>query len=224
MPCPWTTHAAALLNPHSEIDIGIHLTLTSEWDAVKWRPLTHSASLVDGAGHFFPLLMAREGDGRPNLAEAQWSLDDIAREFRAQVALGVEMFSNASHVSSHMIRHFQDFDGRLEGVIEDICHEYGLANDALGDGLTRIEGYPKAPRDTAYRIESFVRQLADLEAGTYIFIDHPAVASPELSATGHQGYEDVASDRISCLGTLMSSAVQERVEELGIELISYRQL
>ncbi|MEO1026472.1 MAG: ChbG/HpnK family deacetylase [Pseudomonadota bacterium] len=222
MPCAWTSHAAEILNNHPEVDVGIHLTLTSEWDAVKWRPLTHANSLTDESGNFLPLLTPRDGDGRHCLTDANWSLDEVANEFRAQIALGIAKFRNASHVSSHMLRHFKDFDARLGEIISDFCKEFGLKDDAFGHGLPRIEGYPKFPRDTDQRIEAFTQQLEELEAGTYIFIDHPAVASPELDAAGHDGYEDVAEDRVTCFETLTSPVLRERIEQLGIALISYR--
>lgn len=224
LPCSWAVSAAALFNAKPEIDIGIHLTLTSEWDAVKWRPLTQAQSLTDEHGNFMPLLMPREGDSRQSLASSDWSLDEIANEFRAQVSLGIDMFQNVSHVSCHMIKHFKDFDPRLGDVIADLCKEHGLADDAFGYGLPRIEGYPKLPRETGQRIEAFVRQLEALGPGTYIFIDHPAATSQELRAMGHDGYEDVETDRVTCLETLTSAAVLERVDQLGIELISYRDL
>ena len=224
MPCAWTSHAAEILNNHLEVDVGIHLTLTSEWDAVKWRPLTHSMSLTDECGDFLPSLTPRDGDGRLCLANTAWSLDEIANEFRAQVSLGIARFRNVSHVSSHMLKHFKDFDARLGEVISDLCREFGLKDDAFGHGLPRIEGYPKFPRDTDQRIEAFARQLDELEAGTYIFIDHPAVDSPELGATGHNGYEDVAEDRVTCLETLTSPVLRTHIELLGIELISYRDI
>lgn len=78
MPCSWISHAAKTLNGHPDIDIGVHLTLTSEWDDVKWRPLTQANSLTDETGNFLPLLLPREGDGRPSLSQADWSLDEIA--------------------------------------------------------------------------------------------------------------------------------------------------
>lgn len=224
MPCAWTLHAAEILNNQPDIDVGIHLTLTSEWDAVKWRPLTQAKSLTDDMGNFLPMLTPRGGDGTQCLANADWSLDEIAKEFRAQISLGVAKFRNASHVSSHMLKHFKDFDARLGDVVSDLCREFGLKDDAFGHGLPRIEGYPKFPRDTGQRVKSFAQQLDDLDAGTYIFIDHPAVASPELSATGHDGYEDVAEDRVTCLETLTSAVLRARIDELGIELISYREL
>ncbi|MEM9341716.1 MAG: ChbG/HpnK family deacetylase [Pseudomonadota bacterium] len=224
VPCPWVAHAATILNAHPEIDVGIHLTLTSEWDAVKWRPLTAAPSLTDDAGNFLPLVMQRDGDPRRSLAEADWSIDEIAAELRAQIALGVRMFQGVSHISSHMVAHFKALDPRIGDVITELCAEFGLADDAFGHGLPRIEGYPKVPRDTAARTSAFIQQIADLPEGTHIFIDHPAVDSAELRATGHAGYEDVAADRVSCLETLTSPDLQRQIERLGIELISYKDL
>ncbi|KAJ56277.1 hypothetical protein ACMU_11035 [Actibacterium mucosum KCTC 23349] len=224
MPGAWTAHAAELYNPHSEIDIGIHLTLASEWEAVKWRPLTHAPSLTDANGSFPASITLWAGNDRPSLSQMNWSLDEVAAEFRAQIALGRSMFKHASHISGHMVRHFRDFDPRLGDIIVELCDEFGLADDALGDGLERIKGYPPLPTDTQSRVASFKETLAGLTAGTYVFIDHPAAPSAELNATGFAGYENVAADRVSCLETLTSAQLAAHVDQLGIELISYRDL
>lgn len=224
MPCAWVSHAAALFNARTDVDIGIHLTLTSEWDAVKWRPLTHAQNLVDEAGYFLPLLTPRAGDHRPSLVDRRWSLDEIVREFRAQIELGVKLFSNASHISSHMIRHFSDFDPRLGEVVAELCEEFGLIDDPFGHGVPRFAPYPAFPRDARFRAKSFVDGLTDLAPGTHIFIDHPGVDCDELADIGHPGYEDVAADRVSCLDMLTSPEVAEAIDRLGVELISYQEL
>lgn len=224
MPGAWVSHAANLFHAHPDVDIGVHLTLTSEWDAVKWRPLTQAPSLTDENGNFLPKLIPNERDERPNLRHANWSLDEIAEEFRAQIELALATFDNVSHVSSHMLKHFKDFDPRLGDLITRLCDEFNLADDAFGHGLPRIEGYPKFPRITAQRIDAFIQHLSELTSGTYIFIDHPAAPSDELSAMGHIGYEDVAEDRISCLETLLDPDLRATIDELGIELISYQDL
>lgn len=224
MPCAWVSHAAALFNDRPDIDIGIHLTLTSEWDAIKWRPLTQAKSLVDSAGNFFPLLIPQTGDHRPSLIESGWSIDEVVNEFRAQIKLGVSVFSHASHISSHMLRHFSDFDTRVGEAVSELCKEFGLIDDPFGHGLPRIEGYPKFPRDAEQRTSAFVAQLSTLSPGTYIFIDHPAVKATEMAEVGHAGYEDVQLDRMTCLQTLTSVEVMKHVEQLSIELINYRDL
>ncbi|MEN6428795.1 MAG: ChbG/HpnK family deacetylase, partial [Phycisphaerales bacterium] len=58
-PCPWFNEAAKMLRENPVFDVGVHLTLTSEWENYKWGPLTQSASLVDGQGYFFPMTSQR---------------------------------------------------------------------------------------------------------------------------------------------------------------------
>ncbi len=80
------------------------------------------------------------------------------------------------------------------------------------------------PRDTEARTAAFIEQLSELSKGTYIFIDHPAASAAELEAMGHKGYEDVAVDRVACLDTLSSVPLKRCIDELGIELIGYKDL
>lgn len=224
MPCGWVSHAADMLAARPDIDVGIHLTLSSEWDAVKWRPLTNAPSLTDENGHFYPLLLPRPGDTRKTLAGLDYDVDEIVGELDQQIALGRKMFPNASHISTHMVRHFKEFDTRIGDAVKKLCSKYGLSDDAFGHGLPRIEGYPPFPRDAERRTDSFVEQIGHLGAGTYIFIDHPAVYTPALDAFGHHGYKDVTSDRTACLETLTSRELKHAIEEFGIELISYKDL
>ena len=224
MPGAWAPHAATLFNEHPTIDIGVHLTLTSEWDAVKWRPLTQAPSLTDENGYFRPLLTPRPGDGRSALTNVDWSLKEIAAEFRAQISAAVAMFAQVSHVSAHMCRHFRDIDPRLGAIIADLCVEFGLKDDAFGHGLARFQPYPPHPRGGAARAQAFVDALAGLPPGTHIVIDHPAVRSRALEATGHPGYEDVAADREGCLAAWTDPAVQAEIAAQGIALIGYGDL
>jgi predicted glycoside hydrolase/deacetylase ChbG (UPF0249 family) len=74
--CPWFTEAAALAREFG-IPLGVHQTLTCEWDFLRWRPLTDGASLVGEDGTFLR-----------SVAEAQASVThaDAVRELTAQVA------------------------------------------------------------------------------------------------------------------------------------------
>src|SRR6188768_266702 len=49
-PSPWFPEAVKMLAENKEIDVGLHLALTSEWDNVKWRPLSDCPSLKDDDG------------------------------------------------------------------------------------------------------------------------------------------------------------------------------
>jgi len=56
VPSPWFPEAVQMLKENPSIDVGIHLTLTSEWDNIKWRPLTDCPSLKDQDGYFYPMI------------------------------------------------------------------------------------------------------------------------------------------------------------------------
>lgn len=224
MPCAWVSHAATLFNQHPDIEIGIHLTLTSEWDSVKWRPLTQARSLVDPAGNFLPLLRPANGDGRASLLESNWAIDDIIAEFRAQIELGLAVFDHVTHVSAHMARNFSDVDSRIGTVVTELCNEYGLIEDPADMALPRIKGYPKYPLAARQRVSAFMEEVADIPVGTYIFIDHPAVDSGALTDTAHIGYEDVRDDRTSCLQTLISPELAQQIDKSNIELIGYKDI
>ncbi|MEO1103343.1 MAG: ChbG/HpnK family deacetylase, partial [Pseudomonadota bacterium] len=56
VPCPWFPEAAAMAKAKPALDVGVHLTLTSEKAPYRWRPLTRppkSAGLTDPDGYFW---------------------------------------------------------------------------------------------------------------------------------------------------------------------------
>ncbi|HEX6224466.1 MAG TPA: ChbG/HpnK family deacetylase, partial [Chryseolinea sp.] len=46
VPSPWFPEAVKMLQDNPKIDVGIHIALTSEWDNVKYRPVSNSPSLT----------------------------------------------------------------------------------------------------------------------------------------------------------------------------------
>ena len=75
------------------------------------------------------------------------------------------------------------------------------------------------------RISNFVEGLEKLEPGkTYLFVEHPALASSEMEAIGHVGYEGVNEDRQLVTEVFTSDKVKEVIKDRGIQLISYSDL
>jgi chitin disaccharide deacetylase len=56
---PWFPEAVRLLQQNPGVDVGIHLALTSEWENIKWRPLTDCPSLKDSNGYFYPMVFPK---------------------------------------------------------------------------------------------------------------------------------------------------------------------
>jgi len=221
-PSPWFPEAVRMLAQHPSIDVGVHLALTSEWDNVKWRPLTPAPSLRDADGFFFPMVVANPNYPKRSLAENPWRLDDVERELRAQIELVKRHVPRVSHVSSHMGCTSMRPD--VKELTRKLTKEYGVDVWAEDHGVLPAR-YVGPHGSSAEKIESFLAMLDQLEAGkTYLFVDHPGLDTPELRAIHHIGYEQVAMDRQGVTDTLTSPRVKERVRTRGIKLIGYRDL
>ncbi|SEJ43324.1 hypothetical protein SAMN04487995_4703 [Dyadobacter koreensis] len=222
VPSPWFPEAVKMLNDNPQADVGIHLAITSEWDNVKWRPLTDCKSLQDTDGYFLPMIYPNKNYPKRSIIENDWQLADIEKEFRAQIEMALKKIPRISHLSSHM---------GCTGITEDVkaltrklAAEYKIPvhPEPKIDGYVTYDGARKTSAD---KISSFIKMLEKLEAGkTYIFVDHPGLDDAELKAISHIGYENVAEDRQGVTDLFTSDKVKTAIKEKGIKLISYNDL
>src|SRR6187551_4056032 len=77
VPSPWFPEAVKMLADNPTVDVGIHLAITSEWDNVKWRPLTDCASLKDKRGYFYPMVFPNTNYPGQSITENKWSIEDV---------------------------------------------------------------------------------------------------------------------------------------------------
>jgi len=221
-PCPWFPEAVKMLKDNPGLDVGIHLALTSEWDNIKWGPLTDAPSISDEDGYFYPMV-GKRADFPPNtsLQEAEWDIDEIERELRSQIELGLKYVPWATHANIHM--GVARLDEKIAAVVARLLKEYDLEIDMEPYGFKRFAGWGDAGT-LEERIDNFAAELDKLEPGFYLFIEHPAIDSPEMRSIWHKGYEDVALDRDWVTRVFTSEKIIQVIKNKGINLISYKDL
>ncbi|WP_373515458.1 polysaccharide deacetylase family protein [Persicitalea sp.] len=222
LPSPWFPEAVELLKEIPTVDVGIHLALTSEWDLVKWRPLTSVPSLVNADGYFYPMVFPNKNYPGQDIAENKWKIEDIEREFRAQIEMALRHIPRVSHVSAHM--GCASLSKEVAAMTKRLAQEYKIDLNPDDYAVQRLpmEGLRNTPAEKA---RSFVKALDNLQPGqTYLFVEHPGLDNAELRAIHHIGYENVAEDRQGVTDLLTDPKVKALIEKKGIRLIGYRDL
>jgi chitin disaccharide deacetylase len=222
VPSPWFPEAVKILAENPAVDVGVHLALTSEWDNVKWRPLSDCPSLRDADGYFYPMIFPNKNYAKRALRENDWKLSDVEKEFRAQIELAKKRIPRISHVSGHM--GCDGISGDVRALVKKLATEYGLDVPTHELGVA-YAGYSGPHGTSAEKFASFMKMLESLKPGkTYLFVDHPGLDTPELRAIHHVGYEQVAADRQGVTDTWTDPRVRDFIKSKGIQLISYKDL
>ncbi|MBX3254106.1 MAG: polysaccharide deacetylase family protein [Chitinophagaceae bacterium] len=222
VPAPWFPEAVKMLAGHPSVDVGIHLALTSEWDNVKWRPVSVCPTLTNEDGYFHPMIWPNKNYPGQALLEKQWSIEDVEREFRAQIELALKKIPRVSHVSAHM--GCTALSEEVKALTKKLAKEYHIDIDPSEKNVKQAT-YKGASKTPAEKKQSFIAMLHTLEPGnTYLFVDHPAFDTPEMRAIHHIGYENVAEDRQGVADIWTDKEIIALIKKLDIELISYKDL
>lgn len=197
VPCPWLTEVADYAKAHPDADLGVHLTLTSEWKTYRWGPVMPAdkvPSLLDPSGYLW--LDTPQTD-------AALKADEVEREIRAQIDRAVAMGIHPTHLDSHMGALFSRPD--LFTVYVKVAREYKLpflafigpatppalssvlsANDVLIDGVVIAD-----PSIHAADWKNFyANAIRNLKPGITEIIVHLGHDDAELQAVtvGHDDY------------------------------------
>jgi predicted glycoside hydrolase/deacetylase ChbG (UPF0249 family) len=102
VPCPWFPEIAAYARSHPQADLGLHLTLTSEWTRYRWGPVLSKdrvVSLLDQWGYLY---------STETLAAAHIKTEEAEAEIRAQIERARSFGIQPTHLDSHMGTLFQN--------------------------------------------------------------------------------------------------------------------
>lgn len=96
VPCPWLTEVGAYAKAHPDADLGLHLTLTSEWKNYRWGPVAPSSAV--------PGLLAPDGNLWPDVPFVTKSATpaEVETEIRAQIERAMKAGIRPTHLDSHM--------------------------------------------------------------------------------------------------------------------------
>lgn len=247
VPCPWFLEAAEFARQNPEADLGVHLTLTSEWETYRWGPLSTrdpASGLLDEQGY-----LPRTS------AEVQEKADPAAveAEIEAQIEAAQRAGMQPSHADTHMgalatprfvqaylqvaMRyHLPPMMLRLdEAGWRRVAEEHPGANiseetinlavqmvnslEEMGVPLLdNITGLP-LDSDPATRMEQAKQAFANLPAGITHFVIHAAKDTPELRA--------ITPDwrcRVADYETFTRRELVEYLRQIGVHAVGYRQI
>jgi chitin disaccharide deacetylase len=196
IPTPWVGEVAAYARAHPDADLGLHLTLTSEWKTYRWGSVESSdkvPSLLDSAGTF---------PDDDSVVAAKAKPLEVEREIRAQIVRALALGIRPTHLDSHMGSLFTTPE--LMATYVKVAREYHLPflaprgdpgvkpksplseNDVLLDAVV-IAG-PEIPRDQWKQF--YLKAIADLKPGLTEMIVHLGRNDSELQAVtvDHEPY------------------------------------
>ncbi|HEX9085607.1 MAG TPA: polysaccharide deacetylase family protein [Gemmatimonadaceae bacterium] len=230
VPTPWVTEVAAYARAHPNADLGLHLTLTSEWETYRWgsvAPADKVPSLLDSAGTF------------PNdekVVAAKANVVEVERELRAQVDRALALGIRPTHLDSHMGSLFTTPE--LIATYVKVARAYHLpflalrgdprtapqpplsTNDVLLDAVV-IAG-PEIPRDQWKAF--YLKSIADLKPGLTELIVHLGHDDSELQAVtvNHEPYGSAWRQRD--YDVMTSPEFRKALQDNHVILVTWREL
>jgi predicted glycoside hydrolase/deacetylase ChbG (UPF0249 family) len=239
MPCPWVPHMAAYLNDHPQVDAGLHLTLTSEWDNYRWGPLVGKSvapGLVDPQGYLWP---------RAQDVLNHATVEEFEKEIRAQIDKAQAMGITPTHLDSHMGTCFYEpfiesyvkvgiekkipilmIGGHMQHAGPEVGR-FKLLLKALGErvwsgGLPVIDDLVTQPtKGPAYeqRKQELLTLLAEMQPGITQIIVHctaPTEVFAHISGSG--------KTRAAELRLMLDPEIRSFIKEQGVVQTTWREL
>ncbi len=232
VPCPWFSEIATYARANPQADLGLHLTLTSEWTSFRWGPVTAKdrvSSLLDKNGYFH--LTETE-------AAAKADPKEVELEIRAQIERARAFGIQPTHLDSHMGTLYQN--KALFEVFLKVAREYKLPVRVARTWFSRADFLPAtlkeddvfidrvldinttvAPADWGKFYSDAIRKL---EPGVTEIVIHLAYDDAEMRGATVDHPDWGAAWRQRDLDFFTSDAFRQLLREQQIKLITWREL
>jgi predicted glycoside hydrolase/deacetylase ChbG (UPF0249 family) len=233
VPCPWAPEIINYAKDHPGIDVGIHLTMTAEWDLYKWDGVTPSgeiSSLLDING-YFPSSVEELGKKAKGI--------EAAKELRAQINRAIASGVKLTHIDTHMgsvlanpelINEYMKLSDEYHlPVLFPRAYLGMLPTDAakaldsktfLLDNLFMLE----PQMITGTWIDAYKKGIEGLKPGLNQIIVHIAIDNDEMKAIC-KGHQDYGSEwRQKDLDLVLSAEFKELLKENKVILIGWKEV
>ncbi|MDO9085704.1 MAG: polysaccharide deacetylase family protein [Anaerolineaceae bacterium] len=239
VPCPWFLSAAELPTKNSYIDLGVHLTLTSEWKKYRWRPLStvdRDSGLIDQEGFFY----SKSSDVHLN-AKPEFVREEIKQQIDSAIKAGIQ----PTHIDTHMgsVAHPKFmFDYINAGLMRKIplmvfrmnkndWMKMGLDEESATivekfinhleeQGVPILDHLRSIPLDLPEnRFEQATEIFSALPIGITHFIIHPAEDTPELRTITPDW-----KSRVGDFNLFRDKRIHDYINNQGIQVIGYKDI
>jgi predicted glycoside hydrolase/deacetylase ChbG (UPF0249 family) len=230
VPTPWIGEVAAYARAHPDADLGLHLTLTSEWETYRWGSVESAdkvSSLLDAAGTF------------PNdekLVAANAKPLEVEREIRAQINRALSLGIRPTHLDSHMGSLFTTPE--LIATYVKVAHEYRLPFLAIKGSALAAPQAGVTPQDILLDAviiadrpvsrdqwkEFYLNAIRNLKPGLTEIIVHLGYDDSELQAVmvNHEPFGSVWRQRD--YDVLTSPEFKKALQDNHVILVTWREL
>src|SRR5215218_1035613 len=232
VPCPWLSEIAAFARANTHADLGLHLTLTSEWTSFRWGPvssLDRVSSLLDKDGYF----RLTESE-----AAAQADPKQVEMEITAQIERARLLGIQPTHLDSHMGTLYQNkalFEvflrvARSQKLPVRVARAWFGRADFLPSTISLDDVYidqildiPQtvAPQDWARFYSDALRKI---EPGVTEVVIHLAYDDAEMRAATFNHPDWGSAWRQRDFEFFTSDAFRKVLQENQIKLITWREI
>jgi len=232
VPCPWFSEIAAYARANPQADLGLHLTLTSEWTSFRWGPLSSKdrvSSLLGKDGYFYLLETEAASHADPKEVELE-----ITTQIEHARAAGIQ----PTHLDSHMGTLYQN--KALFEVFLRTARKYKLPVRVARSWFGRADFLPEILKPDDVYIDRILDINTSVGANDWAKFYSDALKKLEPGVTEvviHLAYDDAemrgatvnhpdwgAAWRQRDFEFFTSDAFRKLLQENQIKLITWREL
>lgn len=233
MPCPWVSEIATYAKNNNKADFGLHLTLTSEWETMKWSPVASKdkvKSLINNEGFFYDNCTDFQKNAK---------IEEVEIELRTQIEQAILMGIKPTHIDTHM--GCLSYSAELKNLYLKLGSEYKIPAMIGKGSMQSATSETKAlitnkdlilekiitayPSDFESGMANYYEKiLRNLSAGVQVLLIHTAFDDAEMQALTINHADWGSKWRQDDFDFFTSEKCKELIKKENIKLVTWREI